>query len=171
MGSRDKGSVIYRNKPLVEHVLHSIAHQADHVAISANLNIDFYKQYNHPVLADDMGEFWGPLAGIATAMNFFQCELLLTVPCDTPKLPQDLSQRMLQVMHQTRCDVVMAKDDERLHPVISLLNCSLYDNLQQYLQRGERKVLKWMQSQHWAAADFSDETGCFVNINSEQDLE
>ncbi len=169
MGNRDKGSVIYKDKPLVEHVLYNIAPQVDQLAISANRNIDFYRQYNYPVLADDMGDFWGPLAGMATAMNFFQCEALLTVPCDTPDLPQDLAQHMLKVMRENNCDTVIAKDNERLHPVISLLKCSLYQDLHKYLQHGGRTVLEWMQSQHCCAAEFA--AGSFININSEEDLE
>lgn len=170
MGGQDKGSVIFKGAPLVTHVINRIAPQIDELVISANRNIDFYKQFNYPVLADDMGEYWGPLAGIATAMKFCQCDVLLTVPCDTPDLPADLFKRMLTVMQEKNKDVVMAEDRQRQHPVISLVKCSLYSNLLDYLQQGERKVMKWMQLQDWATADFSDETDCFININSENDL-
>ena len=170
MGGKDKGTVDYNGQPLVQHVIDRLAPQLDQIVISANRNIDFYKQYNYPVLADDMGDYWGPLAGIATAMKFSQCDLLLTVPCDTPNLPKNLLQHMLGVMHEKNSDIVMAQDGDRLHPVIALVKCSLRDNLLAYLKRGERKVMKWMQSQDWAAADFSDQTDCFVNINSQVDV-
>ena len=167
MGGKDKGTVDYNGLPLVQHVINRISPQLDQIVISANRNIDFYKAYNYPVLADDIGEYWGPLAGIATAMNFCKCDLLLTVPCDTPRLPDDLLQRLTNVMQEQKVDVVMAQDSNRLHPVIALVKSNLYEDLLAYLQRGERMVLKWMQSQKWAAADFSDQADCFTNINSQ----
>lgn len=170
MGGKDKGTVVYNGLPLVQHVINRLTPQLDQIVISANRNIDFYKTYNYPVLADDMGDYWGPLAGIATAMNFCKCDLLLTVPCDTPRLPEDLLQRLSGVMLQQKVDVVMAQDSNRLHPVIALINCSLYEDLLAYLQRGERMVMKWMQSQKWAAADFSDQTDYFTNINSQDNI-
>lgn len=170
MGGKDKGTVDYKGLPLVQHVINRLAPQLDQIVISANRNIDFYKIYNYPVLADDMGDYWGPLAGIATAMKFCTCDLLLTAPCDTPRLPGDLLQRLTDVMQKQKVDVVMAQDNNRLHPVIALVNCNLYEDLLAYLQRGERKVMKWMQSQNWAAADFSDQADCFANINSQDNI-
>ncbi|MBE9516378.1 MAG: molybdenum cofactor guanylyltransferase [Proteobacteria bacterium] len=171
MGGEDKGTVTYKGRPLVEHVIAKLAPQLDQLVISANRNIDFYKQYDYPVLADDIGDYWGPLAGIATAMKFCQSDLLLISPCDTPNLPDNLLQRLTDVMEEKRVDVVMAQDEDHLHPVITLVKCSLYDDLVAYLRRGERKAMKWMQSQNWAATRFPDQADCFANINSLDDID
>lgn len=170
MGGRDKGTVIYRGKPLIEHVIERLQPQTDQIMISANRNVEFYRQYGYPVLADDLGDYWGPLAGIATAMKFGKSELLLTAPCDTPFLPADLLARLSEALDDDR-DLVMAEDNQRIHPVIALLRCRLRDRLIADLGQGERKVMRWMQSQRWGVAGFGDQSELFANINSPDDMD
>ncbi|MDH5632314.1 MAG: molybdenum cofactor guanylyltransferase [Gammaproteobacteria bacterium] len=170
MGGQDKGTVIFRGKPLIEHVIERLQPQTDQIMISANRNVEFYRQYGYPVLVDNLGEYWGPLAGIATAMKFCNSELLLTAPCDTPFLPTDLLTRLSEALGETG-DLAMAEDNLRIHPVIALLRCRLHDRLITDLGQGERKVMNWMQSQQWSTASFNDQSGLFANINSPDDLD
>ena len=43
------------------------------------------------------------------------------------------------------------------------------DDLEDFLQSGERKIDRWFVKHNWSEADFSDSPDCFLNINTEQD--
>ncbi|MDO9188930.1 MAG: molybdenum cofactor guanylyltransferase, partial [Sulfurimicrobium sp.] len=87
MGEADKGLVLLHGKPLVSWVLERIAPQVDEVLISANRNLERYRELGYAVLPDEMPDFPGPLAGLHRAMAEASHPLWLSVPCDTPFLP------------------------------------------------------------------------------------
>ncbi len=170
MQGRDKGLISLWGKPMIEHVLSRVTDQVDSTVISANRNSEIYTQYGHPVLADDIGKEWGPLAGIYTALNFVDCDYLLVVPCDTPCLPRDLSQKMLQAV-EDGSDIAIANDGERAHFTIALMRCSLAGGLLNYLESGERRVESWIRQHRVLEVMFSEAPDAFVNVNSSVDLE
>ena len=64
MGGVDKGLVELDGQPMVAHVLERLAPQVDEVLINANQNAERYAAFGHPVVADAIGGFAGPLAGL-----------------------------------------------------------------------------------------------------------
>jgi len=69
MNGQDKGLIEYQGKPLIEYILPDFLAQVDHCIISANRNIPQYQAYGYPVYTDEIGDYAGPLAGIATALR------------------------------------------------------------------------------------------------------
>ena len=51
-GGRDKGLVLYHNKPLIKYVIDVIKPQVDDIVISANRNINSYHQFAKQVKHD-----------------------------------------------------------------------------------------------------------------------
>ena len=49
---------------MVAHVLARLAPQVGDVLINANQNLDRYRAFGQPVVADAVGGFAGPLAGL-----------------------------------------------------------------------------------------------------------
>ncbi|MGV6826868.1 MAG: NTP transferase domain-containing protein, partial [bacterium] len=70
MAGRDKGLLTLENRPLIETVLRQISTQIPSVMISANRNLDHYREYDVPVIPDSLEDFQGPLAGIAAALAY-----------------------------------------------------------------------------------------------------
>lgn len=167
MGGEDKGLKIVACKPLVEHVIERLSPQLDNILISANRNIDVYRKFGYEVISDEIGDNWGPLAGIYSAMLHTTSSHLLSVPCDTPLLPDDLVSRMTQEI--SAAEVCIASDGERLQSVIALLSTGLKDQLRESLMAGDRKVEAWMLSRQHAIAKYSDTTA-FLNANSPEDI-
>ena len=64
VGGLDKGLVSYKNRPLIEHVIHTLQNQVDDIIISAIRNIKKYNQYTATVFNDSASDYRGPLAGI-----------------------------------------------------------------------------------------------------------
>ena len=166
MGGKDKGLVALEGRPLIAHVIDTVAPQVSHILLNANRNGDDYAQFGYPVIADDLEGFQGPLAGILAAMQHAVTPLLLVVPCDAPQLPQDLVLRLSTTMRSKDAQIAVAHDGERLQPVHALLACSLASDLEDWLKAGERKIDGWYARHDMASVDFSDHKDSFLNVNT-----
>lgn len=169
MHGADKGLLPVAGQPLIEHLLATLRGQVHHIVISANRNLARYAAYGVPVFTDETPEAQGPLAGIHHALCRSGTEYVLTVPCDTPRLPPDLAQRMAMAMLQQQASVCVAHDGSCLQPVVALIPRALAADLRSYLDAGNRKVENWLQRHAPAIADFSDLPGAFVNLNTPDD--
>lgn len=170
MGGQDKGLVEFEGRPLIAHVMDIIAPQAAEIFVNANRNIAAYRRFGHPVIADELEGFQGPLAGVLAAMEQSTTPLLLVVPCDAPYLATDFAQRLLQALEQQQADIAVAHDGERLQPVHALISTSLAPDLRTYLDSGQRKIDRWYEKHALALADFSDQPDSFININTLEQL-
>ena len=171
MGGRDKGLIEFRGKPLIRHVIDIIQPQVADVIISANRHIEEYNKYGFKVFPDQMGDYWGPLAGIASAMRQVETPYLLTVPCDTPFLSKELVDRLSTALMEQHKYLAVAHDGNRLQNTIALIPCRLVDDLVDFLLRGERKTQTWLECHAPAIVDFSDQPSMFVNINTPEDCQ
>lgn len=119
MGGRDKGLEPLAGRPLVAHVLDRLAGQLAGVMINANRHLDRYADYGDRLITDLEGGYQGPLMGIYSGLRAADTPWVLVVPCDTPALPMDLVPRLVAGLND--CDIAVAHDGERLHPVVALL--------------------------------------------------
>ncbi|MCW8988152.1 MAG: molybdenum cofactor guanylyltransferase MobA [Gammaproteobacteria bacterium] len=168
LGGLDKGLVELNNKPLIQHLINRIQPQVSKIMISANRNLDIYKNLGFPVYEDESNNFAGPLAGILKALQECESEWLLSVPADSPFIPTNLVLRLSQ--HSQNVKIVIPHDGENLHPTFALIHKSLEVSLKNFLNSGERKARAWMQQQPHSIVDFSDQTHAFININTEAEL-
>ena len=171
MGSIDKGLVLLHDRPLVAHVLARIAPQVEKVLINANREISAYASLGYTVMADEIPDFAGPLAGFVLGLKHSQSEYLLTVPCDCPLLPINLREQLENALTHTHADIAIATSQGNDHPVVCLCKTSLLGNLERYLAEGGRKVSEWQKSLHHVYVDFSNVPDAFININTLKDLE
>ncbi len=169
MGGIDKGLIELNGLPLIEHVIARIAPQVSQLIISANRNLERYQAYGYPVIKDQMRDK-GPLAGILCALQQCQSEWLLTVPCDTPRISDDLVARIHNAADETPAAIYTAHDGEQLQPLFSMIHCDLTESLQDYLAAGHRKVARWLEQQGAVAVDFADLADTFANINTREML-
>ena len=170
MGGMDKGLISLQNKPLIQHVISRLRPQVDEILINANREIAQYEAFGFKVLQDENQDFAGPLAGILLGLKHAKHELVLSVPCDSPLLPLDLAQRLLNGMLERHADIAVASSDGSAHPVFCLCKKSVLSSLVDFLDDGERKVSAWQKSQAYCEVDFSDCNNAFVNLNTLEEL-
>ncbi len=168
MGGRDKGLVDYKGKPLVDWVIERLLPQVDELLISANRNLGEYSERGFRVLPDAVQDFLGPLAGMQAGLQVARHEWMLSVPCDVPHLPQDLVMHMAE--HAAGREAVFARDAERDHPAILLLNKACLPKLMGYLEKGGRSVKGFLGALNVEAAFFPD-AAAFGNMNEVSQLE
>ena len=154
---------------MIEYVIAKIQPQAEHILISANRNLEQYQIYGYPVVPDIVGEYFGPLAGVASGMQNATTEYVVTVPCDSPLLPNNLVCNLYQQLQKEHVELAVAHDGKRMQQMFALIRCDLLPDLLRYLESGERKVDTWYAQHHAALADFSKTSNAFMNINSPDD--
>jgi molybdenum cofactor guanylyltransferase/molybdopterin-guanine dinucleotide biosynthesis protein MobB len=169
LGGVDKGLVEIDGRPLAVHVLEALRPQVARVVINANRNRERYAALGCEVVADAIAGYYGPLAGIASAMEVAETPYLLTVPCDGPLLPTDLATRLHARLIAEDADLCVAHDGGRLQPIFALLRCTLLPRLTAYVEGGGHKVEEWCHQQSLAVADFSDCASAFINVNTPAD--
>lgn len=170
MHNQDKGLLLFRGRPLVSYALQAMTAVSSQVLINANRNINQYSQLGYPVVTDDTNNFDGPLAGVLAAMRLAQYPVIIVMPCDSPLLEAKHLNRLLDSLYQNASEIAVAFDGERLHPVFLALKTSLLDSLQAYLQKGERKIDRWLVQHQMIKVDFSDQPEIFTNINTLAEL-
>jgi molybdenum cofactor guanylyltransferase len=180
MGGVDKGLMPLEGRPMVAHVLARLRPQVGGVLISANRNLDMYSVFGHPVLPDLTAGQPGPLAGIQAALALCPTEFLLTVPCDTPWLPDDLAARLAQALEDSGAELAVAVSGTpaagivgaggQRQPLFCLMRRSVSPALNSWLARGERKVRAWQETLSRVEVRFEDGSA-FRNLNEPQDLQ
>ena len=168
MGGADKGLIEYRQRPLIEWMLQAIRPQVSEVLISANRNFEAYAKLGCRVLPDTLPDFPGPLAGVLAAMDAVSTPWLLVVPCDTPHLPPDLTQRLYNAAQAEGAALAVAADAQRDHYTTMLVQTRLADSLRDYLNAGQRAVHSWQQAFNPARAMFARDD--LQNFNTEADM-
>lgn len=166
MGGVDKGLVELHGKPMIEHVLRALQPQVSDVIINANRNRDRYASYGVKVIADILGDYQGPLAGIASGMHAANTTYVLTTPCDSPLISHDLAERLYSALLREDAEVSVAHDGNRMQPVFALLRRDLLPSLLEYLELGERKIDRWFDKHRLALAYFEDRHDMFINVNN-----
>ena len=170
MGGVDKGLVSLQQKPLIQYVIERLKPQVDEILINANREIEQYQALGLPIFQDAHSDFIGPLAGFSLGLQHAKHDYLLTVPCDSPLLPHDLAQRLLNALITQHADIAVASSDGNAHPVFCLCKKSVLPSLAAYLAAGERRVSSWQKSLTYTEVDFSDCSDAFVNLNTFEDL-
>lgn len=169
MHGEDKGLVQLAGRPLAAYVLAALRPQVGKVLINANRNVAAYAELGCPVVQDELNDYQGPLAGLASAMAAAHSDYVLTVPCDGPRLPHDLAERLYRTLWAEGATIAVAYDGERLQPVHALVATDLLPDLHSYLAGGDRKIDLWFDRHALAVADFSDHPETFRNVNTPED--
>jgi len=177
MGGGDKGLQPFMGSSMVLHAAQRLRPQVCKVMISANRNISTYLSFCDEVWPDSKGEFEGPLAGFKVGLEHTQTKYLLTAPCDCPHLPLDLAARLGQGLLDQNAQLAMARAPElgvlRAQPVFCLMRANVLQSLEEFMQRGGRKIEDWSQTLKRVMVDFDqkeDDPLAFSNVNTPEQL-
>jgi len=171
MGKQDKGLVCFNNRPMVSYSLDAMAQVADKIIISANRNLLLYQEFNTQVLVDQDNAFNGPLAGILVALNYLSdYPVILVAPCDCPLFGSEQLQKLLDMREKNNVEIAVATTGFTFQPLFLALTSTLKNSLENYLLRGNRKVVSWLNLHTMVKVDFTGQEEKFFNVNSLDDL-
>ena len=175
MGGIDKGLQNFNGIPLALHTLMRLGPQVDSVMVNANRNLSAYESFGVSVWPDASLDFAGPLSGFLVGLERAETPYVLTVPCDSPRLPLDLAERLSRALSQSNADIAMAADSQgQTQPVFCLLKLELLESLVRFTQSGGRKIDAWTDQHKTVVVPFdqpTDDPLAFANVNTLEDLQ
>ena len=174
MGGIDKGLIPFHEKPLIESAIAKLKPQVQTIVINANRNITKYAGYGYPVIMDETPDFSGPLAGFLVGLKACKTPYLLTAPCDSPLLPNNLAQNLSAEMERGDFQLVYASSKEAdskvwAQPVFCLMRANLQDSLASFLLKGDLKIDHWFKELRSSTVIF-DDPQVFANVNTPEEL-
>ena len=170
MGGVDKGLVELDGRPMVAHVIARLMPQVSTILVNANQNTERYASLGHPVVPDAVGGFAGPLAGLHAGLSHTKTPFAVTVPCDSPFLPDDLVARLAEGLQRGDAQLAVARTGDQPHPVFALVRADVLPHLANFLAGGGRKIDAWYAALRVVEAPFDDCADAFRNINTRDEL-
>ncbi len=174
---RDKAFVPLAGQPMLGHVIARFGPQVGSLAINANGDPDRFSGFGLSVVADDRPDT-GPLGGILAGLRWAadladRPRSIVTVPVDSPFVPQDLVTRLVEAQAGEPL-VVIAASGDRDHPVFGLWPLDIADRLAEWrLTARSQGVRGFLAAEGFSVATWPIAGGTldpFYNVNTEDDL-
>ena len=69
-----------------------------------------------------------------------------------------------------KAEISVAHNGDRLQPVFCMMKKTMIRSINDYLQKGGRKIDQWFEQHSVAIVDLSSNPECFKNVNSKEDI-
>jgi molybdopterin-guanine dinucleotide biosynthesis protein A len=176
MGGGDKALIEIGGTTILDRVLGRLGPQCSGIILNANGDPARFAGAGHPVVADDVAGFAGPLAGILAGLDWAATHAptitwIASVPGDCPFLPRDLVERLHEARNAAGLPLACAKSGDWRHPVIGVWPVELRHDLRRALvEEGLRKIEVWTARHGVAIAEWPAEpVDPFFNVNTPED--
>ena len=176
MGGGIKSLKKFNNKVIFDRIYEILNNQIRNIIINTNTEEKYFEKYNRIIIKDKIIGHLGPLAGIHASLSWINNNMpkvnwLISVPGDTPFIPNDLINRLYVKAKKNNKQIVLAKSNSNIHPVIGIWNINLLESLECNLLSGERKIIIWAKNHELDFEEFFEENyDPFFNINYNEDL-
>tara|TARA_B100000029_G_C17551866_1_gene950382 strand:+ start:1339 stop:1959 length:621 start_codon:yes stop_codon:yes gene_type:complete len=176
MGGGIKSLNKFNNKFIFDRVFENLKKQLNNIIISSNDENNSFSKYKVRIIKDVEKGFLGPLAGIHASLEWIntnkkQIDWLITVPSDTPFIPKNLVEKLYISATKNNCKIILARSNNKTHPIIGIWHTSLYLSLKKDLFLGTRKILDYAIKNSLGYAEFFNSNyDPFFNINYKKDI-
>lgn len=172
MLNQDKGLVKLKDRALIDYQIAMLKDQVDYLVISANRNLDTYREYGLPVITDlPAYPNMGPLGGIYSACSQLPTYIsrVQIVPCDSPFLPGNLVSKMGAPIDTGAADITMAVSESGEHPIVMQFKLPMLAKLKEQLDDGiNLRLRSFIRDHRYQTVAFEEH--CFINFNDPETL-
>ena len=138
----DKALMPFRGRPLIQHVMESLAVIADEIIITTN-HPDDYRFLDVPLFID-LRPGRGALGGLYTALERASKPFVAVVACDMPFASLDLFSAAHRLMAEFDMDVIIPSTENGLEPLHALYRCErCLPAIEAALDADKWKVISW----------------------------
>ena len=164
----EKGLIIYKNKPFVEHIIEAMSPLVDNIIIISNNKA--YESFGFKCY-EDLIKNTGPLAGIYTGLRYSKTNNNLIVSCDIPLIKTVVLQKLIDQKNDAS-EVIQLQSQGKNMPLIALYKKSCEVIFMEELHQNQKKVQKALKKCNVKTViiDGSLEQ-VTANINTPEDLE
>jgi molybdopterin-guanine dinucleotide biosynthesis protein A len=177
MGGGDKALLKIGTATILERVLDRLGPQCARLILNANGDPVRFAFTHLPVIADEVPDFAGPLAGVLAGLDWAAAHApgiawIASVPGDCPFLPRDLVAQLHAARSAADLPLACARSGEWRHPVVALWPVKLRDDLRHaVIDEDLHKIEAWTARHGVAIADWSDQpVDPFFNVNTPEDV-
>jgi molybdopterin-guanine dinucleotide biosynthesis protein A len=171
----EKAMALFEGRPLLLHAAERLAGACDRIAVSAGADSGAARLAASLAFArveDDPRFASGPLNGLLAGLTWAKgegAELLVTVPCDTPNLPQDLAARLEAGLGEA-ASAAVARAADGLHPLCGVWRPGAAPVVQAALSGGDHPPVRDVLASLSAAEVWFEDAAAFANVNSPAEL-
>lgn len=159
----EKGLVLYRNKPFIEHIIQAVLPISSNIHLITNTNDYDYLVYKK---IKDIVVDKGPLGGIYTVLVSSGTEMNLILSCDIPLISTEILKELIE-KHNANFDVTVFEDDNRIHPLIGIYSKKIIPFIKKAIDKNELKMTHFiLKTKHQLIAVDKAKKQQFVNVNS-----
>jgi molybdopterin-guanine dinucleotide biosynthesis protein A len=176
MGGGDKALLRIGAATILERVLERLTPQCPRIILNANGDPARFAFTRLPVVADEVPDFAGPLAGVLAGLDWAAAhapgiDWIASVPGDCPFLPRDLVARLHAAREQAGLPLACARSGEWRHPVVGIWPVALRGDLRRALVHEHlHKIEVWTARHGVAIADWPPTpVDPFFNVNTPAD--
>ena len=175
IGGGIKSLIHFNNKSIFDRILERLMPQFKKIILNCNVDQEKFTNYDLPIIEDIKKGYLGPLAGIHCSMKWIiendpQTEWLITFPGDTPFIPSNFVSNLKKKI-SLKNKIILVQSDNKVHPIIGAWHKSLFNDLDQHLNNGTRKILTWANNYEIDFINYNTiPYDPFFNINIENDL-
>ena len=177
MGGGDKPMRRIGGRTILARVIARLKPQCGELILNANGDPARFAEFGLPVIADNVENFPGPLAGILAALDWTAAHrpdvrFVLSAAADCPFLPRDLVARLERARAEQNAELAVASSGGQSHPVIGLWSVALRGELRHALvEEDVRKIDRWTARYKLATVSWPTEPlDPFFNANTMDDI-
>ncbi|TYC63224.1 molybdenum cofactor guanylyltransferase MobA [Rhodobacterales bacterium] len=181
MGGGDKSLLDVGGRTMLDVILDRLAPQVPEIVLNANGDPQRFAHTGLKVVADPVGEYAGPLAGVLAGLSYASDNArhvthVVSVAGDTPFFPHSLVAHLCAAVPAGMPVIALASSSDKLQPVFGLWPVDLLPDLTKWLEKGKSgKVLAFVDRHDSVevAFDSDRDTGLdpFFNANHPDDLD
>jgi molybdenum cofactor guanylyltransferase len=160
MGGGDKALRKLGGIPLLARAVAALRPQCEGLVLSTNGDPERFAGFDLPIVADNVPGFMGPLAGILAGLDWIAAHRpdvasAISVPADTPFLPGDLADRLMDARAKDNALIACARSGGRTHQAVAVWPVSMRFDLRHalvvenirkveaFLQNYSRAIVEW----------------------------
>jgi molybdopterin-guanine dinucleotide biosynthesis protein A len=163
---QEKGLAIVNQKPMIEHILASLADLTLPTRIiTANQS---YARFGLPLVADPIPNM-GPLGGLYTALQHTQAQWVLMLSCDMPLLTTEILKPL--IVAQEKDNLLYYKVAGQIFPFPACYHSSLKTKVLKLIQEKKLKITSFLEETNPKPISLTEEkTMYFTNANHPDDI-
>jgi len=177
---KDKGSLIFKGKPMILHVLDTVKEIADEIVLVLRdeTQVEKYnlilKDYEFLKIVTDKNKDQGPLVGIFTGLSNINSEYAQILPCDSPFISKSFVLKMFKYMEINDFDAIIPIwDDGHVEPLHSIYNKNSIKIIENLIKNGKKDVnslISHLKVEFIDVNELDSSNLSFKNINTTKDL-
>ncbi|MGZ7043527.1 MAG: molybdenum cofactor guanylyltransferase [Methanobacterium sp.] len=175
---KDKGSLLFKGKPMILHVYDEVKEIADEIIIvlrdpeQVNEYIKLLKTERNTVIVTDESKDQGPLVGIFSGLSNIKSDKAQVLPCDSPYISKKFILKMFKFIEGSDFDaVVPIWNDGHIEPLHSIYKKDSLNTMEKLINHGIRDVNSLVNSLNVKFIDAKQlDPQSFTNVNTIKDL-